>query len=141
MKPNKTIGSNYLERWHLIPKNRYFNVWLHKTSGSDSNRACHDHPWDSVSFLLKGELIEVTPDKEIAFIKDLQPYPENLKMSKVPWLKPVYRPAQYAHRLVVPEGPVWTLFVTGPRKREWGFLYWLPNRCKYGWVPGPNSSR
>ena len=35
-----------------------------------------------------------------------------------------------AHRLELIDGPCWTLFVTGPRYREWGFH--CPQR---GWVP------
>jgi len=43
----------------------------------------------------------------------------------------VYRGTQFAHRLELqgPGFPAWTLFVTGPRVREWGF--W----CARRWVP------
>ena len=27
--PSKRIGERYLTRWHLLPKNRLFNVYLH----------------------------------------------------------------------------------------------------------------
>jgi len=49
----------------------------------------------------------------------------------IPWLWPVVRPANgYAHRLVIPEGEsAWTLFITGPRGRHWGF--WCPAGWKY----------
>ena len=46
IKP-KVIGKNYLSRWHIIPRNRYFNIYLHKFVGSDDDRALHDHPWRS----------------------------------------------------------------------------------------------
>lgn len=41
----------------------------------------------------------------------------------------VYRPARFAHRLILGDGQVeaWTLFLTGPRIREWGF------HCPHGW--------
>jgi hypothetical protein len=33
-----------------------------------------------------------------------------------------------AHRIELEDGPCWTLFITGPRYREWGFL------CPQGWM-------
>jgi hypothetical protein len=120
MKPHITIGIDYLERWHVIPKNRLCNVYLHKFSGSDDDRALHDHPWHSVSFLLKGRLRAVTTSvicNKTIFVNTL-----------VPKFKPVVRHATHAHRLVlVGDKPAYTLFITGPRIREWGF------HCKSGW--------
>lgn len=101
----------YLCRWWVIPRNRFFNVYLHKFNRSDSDRALHDHPWISVSFLLKGKLLEMHP-KGTRTIKRFVP---------------VFRSAQFAHRLIVLNSPVWTLFITGPRVREWGF------HCPQGW--------
>lgn len=62
-KPDLCIGgedSPYLKRWWLIPRNRFFNVYLHQFLKDDDDRALHDHPWWSVSFLLKGRLREIT---------------------------------------------------------------------------------
>jgi hypothetical protein len=113
IKPSKTIGVNYLERWHILPRNRFFNSYLHKFSGSDDDRALHDHPWPSVSILLKGRLMEIRagnkPRHPIRYI-------------------PVFRRPKSAHRLVLMNGETaWTLFLTGPRVREWGF------HCPQGW--------
>ena len=41
---------------------------------------------------------------------------------------PFFRRATHMHRIVIDEGPVWTLFITGPRIRQWGFL------CPKGWI-------
>ena len=117
-KPDQIINDKYMSRWFLIPKNRFFNIYLHKFVGSDNDRALHDHPWWSVSFLLKGELIEVL--KETPVIKELR------FISK--W-RPYVRPAIMAHRMVLVGTEAWTLFITGPKIREWGFwtlnnLYW-----------------
>jgi hypothetical protein len=115
IKPHKTIGVGYLERWHIIPRNRFFNIYLHKFSGSDDDRALHDHPWSSVSFLLKGRLREVTNTTSWMGIR-------------VRRFVPFFRSAKYAHKLVLlGEKPAWTLFITGPVVREWGFL------CPKGW--------
>lgn len=110
--PDVIIGENYLSRWHVIPRNKFFNVYLHKFSGSDDDRAQHDHPWWSLSFLLKGEAKE-------HYLK---------KVRLVPRFFPIIRSAKFTHRLEVVQGPVWTLFITGPRIRQWGF------HCPKGWV-------
>lgn len=57
--PDRIIGEEYLCRWYLIPRNRFIGVMLHWFIGSDDDRALHDHPWWSISFLLKGELYEI----------------------------------------------------------------------------------
>ncbi|MDE2103129.1 MAG: hypothetical protein KGL39_38140 [Patescibacteria group bacterium] len=103
----------YMLRWYLIPRNRWFNVYLHKIMRSDDERARHDHPWLNISVLLKGRYIEVVDGG---------------------WWKArragdvVFRRATTAHRLIVLPGEhVWSLFITGPKIREWGF------HCANGW--------
>jgi len=109
--PDLRIGDDYLWRWYLIPRNRFFNIYLHRFAKSDDDRALHDHPWFSVSFLLRGEMLEHHFNGR----------------RHIPWLRPVFRSAKFAHRLELVQGPVWTLFITGPRIREWGFY------CPQGW--------
>ena len=48
----------YLKRWFILPRNRWFNIYLHHFHRSDDDQALHDHPWASVSILLKGSYIE-----------------------------------------------------------------------------------
>lgn len=110
-KPSKIIGGDYLFRWHLVPRNRFLNVYLHKFQRSDDDRALHDHPWWSVSILLRGSYREHFKDG-----------------SKLRLPVSVFgRRAVTAHRIEVVDGPVWTLFITGPRVRDWGF------HCPRGW--------
>lgn len=120
--PDFIIGTRenpYLMRWWLIPKNRLFNVYLHKILRSDDDRALHDHPWWNVSIILAGYYVECLPG-------EVRKYRGRGSM--------VFRRATQAHRLELkwmrdkeqPE-PVWTLFITGPKIREWGFL------CPKGW--------
>lgn len=111
--PDILIGENYLARWYLIPRNRFLNLYLHRFRSSDDDRAKHDHPWYSVSILLNGTLVEFS-DKGPRFI---------------PRWWPVFRTANFAHRLVLLGAEAWTLFITGPRIRDWGF------HCPKGWVP------
>ena len=42
-------GAPYLLRWHVVPRNRWLNVYHHLFLASDPGRAPHDHPWVSRS--------------------------------------------------------------------------------------------
>lgn len=102
----------YLIRWYIIPRNRWFNIYLHKFLKDDYDEALHDHPWYSLSFLLKGQYREITRNGVRIF-----------KAGSV-----IYREAEYAHRIeLIDNKTCWTLFLTGPEVREWGFL------CPKGW--------
>ena len=113
-KPDEVVNYGYLDRWWVIPRNRWFNIYLHKFTGSDQDRDLHDHPWWSVSFLLTGHLEEVLLNGSYGVIDH--------------WW-PVFRRAKHAHRLILCSDVAWTLFFTGPRKRKWGFY------TKDGWIP------
>jgi hypothetical protein len=125
--PDFVIGSPenpYLLRWWIIPRNRWFNIYLHQIRRSDDDRALHDHPWWNISIVLKGGYEEVTP----CFL-------EGCKGTDTRWRGPgsvIFRRATAAHRLVIParDGAqrfCWSLFITGRRVREWGF------HCPHGW--------
>ena len=112
--PDFVIGDSddpYMNRWYLLPRNEQFNVYLHQFLRSDDDRAMHDHPWPSFSLVLAGVGIEHIPGG----LKRFGP-------------GDVFeRSANYVHRIEVIDGPIWTLFVTGPKVREWGF------HCPQGW--------
>lgn len=113
--PDIIIGPHhapYMHRWYILPRNRWFNIYLHKFLNDDDDRALHDHPWPSVSFLLSGNYVEYTPS--------------NMRRYRAGSV--VFRRASHAHRIELPGGqPCWTLFITGPVVREWGF------HCPKGW--------
>ena len=110
-EPDIIIGGNYLLRWYVIPRNKYFNIYLHRFERSDDDRALHDHPWFSVSILLSGCYME-----HFKYVSKLR------KAGNVFW-----RSADTAHRIELVNGPVWTIFITGRKVREWGFY------CPQGW--------
>lgn len=106
----------YLRRWWIVPRNDWFNVYLHNML-RDDDAVLHDHPYWSLSLVLSDGLMEV--------------YRENPPESRerLRWPRQgdlVWRSSRLAHQLVVVR-PAWTLFMTGPRIREWGF--W----CPQGW--------
>lgn len=71
--PDMVIGDNdnpYLLRWYVIPRNRIFNIYLHKFVRSDDDRALHDHPWSwNMSLIIKGIYIEHIPKNPETFGK------------------------------------------------------------------------
>lgn len=120
-KPDFIIGDRdnpYMHRWYLIPRNRFANIYLHFILRSDDDRALHDHPWPSISVMLDGDLGEwYRADGGDAF--------RSIRPGRV-----VFRPASFAHRLVVPATSyAVTLFITGPKIREWGF--WCPQGFRH----------
>lgn len=114
--PDFVIGGRddpYMKRWFLIPRNPLFNVYFHLFLRSDDDRALHDHPWPSVSLMLHGRCIEHTKDGA-----------RQLRAGDVRFRSP-----WFAHRIeLMPCYHCATLFITGPRIREWGFY------CQQGWV-------
>ena len=158
---NRTItiiqrGKPYLKRWYLLPRNKFFNLYLHKFLASDDDRALHDHPWWNISIILKGGYIEHLPYHPFGIMRNVGDI--------------VFRRAEQAHRIELhhegeplkvlltsggvepfdvgreyhsltaqlmeavekakksgPVIPAWSLFITGPRIREWGF------HCPKGW--------
>lgn len=109
--PYSSIG-DYMERYTLFRTN---DVWVrvHHILRSDQDRDLHDHPWDYVTLLLRGGYTEVTPDGQRFYGAG----------------SVLARRAEALHRLIVPEGETcWTLFMTGPKIREWGF------QTEFGWM-------
>lgn len=122
-QPHQVIGDGpnpYMLRWDVIPRNRWLKVYVHKFLRSDDDRALHDHPWVFISLVLHGQYLEYT---------EQAPNPHLRKRWSL-----AYRPAATRHRVALVSGfnadgsygmqPCWTLIVTGPKVREWGFWCW-----------------
>ncbi len=112
-------GRPYLQRWWLIRRNRVCNIYVHRFLRSDDDRALHDHPWASLTWCLDGGYIEHMRD-QVRVVR-----PGDI----------VGRRAATAHRVELHTGYrallpryAMTLFITGPKIREWGF------HCPRGWV-------
>ena len=116
--PGSDGAPDYLRRWWILPRNRVFNVYLHRFGASDDDRALHDHPWlFNLSVVLAGELGEIKRDAwGVPLLDPLRAGAVRFRWGAAP------------HRLELRSVHAWTLFVTGPRLREWGFY------CPRGWV-------
>lgn len=139
----------YMLRWWVIPRNRFFNIYLHKFMRSDDDRALHDHPWASMSLLLTGSYFEEMPVNMHRWVHHGNR--ETYKVLRRPF-RPIFRGPKAIHRVELKFDvvtyrpiPVWTLFITGPRCRSWGF--WCPKGFRHwrdflaeGREPGDRTS-
>ena len=108
-EPDYVIGTPddpYLQRWWLRKDNEHGNIYLHKILKDDEADTLHDHPFCSTSIILSGIIREIMPTGE-----------RLLSPGSI-----TYRHATERHRLEVVAGPVWSLFITGNKEREWGFI-------------------
>jgi hypothetical protein len=121
--PDFVVGGGawpYLRRWYLTEYGDAAGVYLHQFLRSDDDRALHDHPYESTSIILAGGYLEHLGDgtRILRRAGDV-----------------VTRDAASPHRvqlLLGPDGaelPAVTLFIHGPRVRDWGF------HCPQGWRP------
>lgn len=98
-------------------------VYLHNFRRSDDDRALHDHPWlFNASVLLRGYYWEHTPDAPAAgHLRG----PGDFVWR---WLGAPHRVQLAEPGDALAEHEVWTVFIVGPKVREWGF------HCPRGWV-------
>lgn len=116
-------GTHYMDRWWLMPKcligkdakgDPYPYKWLpfvirlHHIRKNDGDRALHDHPANFRTIILKGGYIEETVYGEF----------EPIEAGQTDSNK-----AEAFHRIdFVPKEGVWTIFIMGKRRNNWGFL-------------------
>jgi hypothetical protein len=154
--PDLLIGGDadpYLIRWFVTPWSRYDrgtapanlwqairrrmpNIYVHRFIRSDADFALHDHPWASMTIVLRGAYVEQTiaaggvhqralrRPGDVAFRKAKAAHRvELLRDAAAQDLLWRYPKEQYG------DEPVYTLFITGPKVRNWGF------HCPRGWRP------
>jgi hypothetical protein len=101
---NQSLGKNdkpYLHRW--VADVGLFSIRLHHWICGDDPRHFHDHPWNFIVFVLKGSYVDVS---------------ETARQDMKRW-SVTYRKALHAH--TVETKGCWTLVLTGPEIRRWGF--------------------
>lgn len=130
-KPDFLVGpenSPYLRRWWLIPRNRLLNAYFHEFLRDDDDRALHDHPWFWCSIIIAGGYIEHSIAAGGIHIRKARAA-LSIRFG-TPWsahrVELFRAPAEHGDG---PTMPCWTVFITGPRMRNWGF------HCPAGWVP------
>jgi hypothetical protein len=116
---DRTSNEPYLERYYLFLKDRDtfpFNIFLHKFLKSDPDDV-HDHPWPYFTIILRGGYWEWIPE----FNDRGEKIGETAH-----WRGPGsfrWCSADSYHRIELdPNVTAWTLFMPGPKQRDWGFL-------------------
>lgn len=112
----ETDGDKYLTRVILLPR-RIFgaNIYLHNFHRADADRYLHNHPWRwTRSIVLSGSY-----DEERLAHPELEGCLDVVERA-VRWFNKIGE-LDY-HRVTKLHGDVWTLFITGPRIQDWGFL-------------------
>lgn len=112
---------DYLKRHYLI-RVKWLGLFIHQFWSSDED-GVHDHPWDNMTFVIRGGFYEELADGQVL------------------WRGPgfwCYRRAEQFHRIILKpgtEGKVWTVFIRFKRRRKWGFLLekkWVDNSVLTG---------
>lgn len=123
LRPDDASTTDYLHRWWRVSRSRWRgNIYIHKFLHSDDDRALHDHPWANASILLEGNYIEHTPRGEFmreegfVYVRRASQAHRVELLKEVPWAKDAGK-----------ERSCVTMFITGPKVRDWGFL------CPNGW--------
>ncbi len=111
----------YLIRWRI--ETPIGSVRLHHWLGPDDERAFHDHPWWFVTVVLRGGYTDHSCVDHWHGDAHIPECDDHLRRFSVR-----YRPAQYRHWVEPDEGGCWTLLLTGPRSRYWGF--WLNGKFR-----------
>lgn len=93
----------YMKRWVL--NFWLFSIRLHHWYSSDDDRNWHDHPWWFVTFVLSGSYVDVSDNGLDVLTRGAVRY----------------RPALHRHTTKVAPAGCWTLVLTGPEIRKWGF--------------------
>lgn len=100
----------YMRRWALVLG--LFSIRVHHWYRSDDDRAFHDHPWWFITLVLKGGYTDVSPAGR-----------DHLGLGSIR-----FRPALHQHTAKVDPGGAWTVILTGPNVRTWGF--WINGKFK-----------
>ncbi len=126
----------YLIRYYVV-RSAWFNIFIHQFLRSDRDDL-HDHPWDFVTYLVSGSYTEnrwnPKTNKVEATRRINGMYDDYMQTVRLKQNTFVYRRATDQHQVVVDQDlkevdkdkAALTLFISGPTKREWGFIKELP---------------
>lgn len=93
----------YMHRWVL--DFGAFALRLHRWISSDDQRAFHDHAWDFITCVLRGSYVDISErGKDFLTAGSIR-----------------FRPATHRHTVQILQPGTWTVLVTGPVVRRWGF--------------------
>lgn len=102
---NGTDDKPYMTRIYVI-NNKWFGIKIHFWHRPDADREFHDHPWDFLTLVIKGQYAEQRPHDGVSF-RDAGRW--------------AFRKATDLHKVVgVAPGTV-SIVINGRKKNDWGF--------------------
>lgn len=121
-------GRTYLGRVRIV-QTPWGSVYLHKLEVPDPGLDLHDHPWWFASLILRGgyeeEIADVRHAPSLARIAEAVGQPDVCRRGVTrSWSAGSVHTVGLtsAHRIYnLHRSPTWTLVLTGPRRRSWGF--------------------
>jgi hypothetical protein len=128
LRLRRNDGAVYLDRWGW--RCRWFGVYLHRMTAPDPGRDLHDHPWWFASLILRGGYCEERAETRVASRLSLiaDAYPETCRPGLIShryaFSSSMLRTMRMdeCHRITaLHRNPTWTLVLTGPNRRSWGF--------------------
>jgi hypothetical protein len=126
--------------WHR--KTEGVQVYLHHILRSDADRELHDHPWNFLAVMLWRGYVEETEHPKCT----AKPPCTQLRR-KWPGMA-LFRRAEHRHRVLLVNGPAWSLVFTSSKRRSWGFwragafIPWrsfVARKCEGGGFVGPSN--
>ena len=120
----KVEGKKYLRRFYFTPRRRDefgekhinlpFGLKLHYFYIGDEDRQLHNHPWKwAVSYIILGGYLEERRNDNTFAVETRDVTPGSLNFISGECFHRVIKKPDAKH--------VWTLFLTGPRTKDWGF--------------------
>lgn len=111
----------YLIRYTLFTC-KFFSIKIHKALISDPEEP-HDHPWNYLSFILRGGYWE---ERKQAIPRESADQTDKYWNTHLKWYKPgsiLYRKGDQLHKLIIPENSYCiSLIFTFKKWRKWGYL-------------------
>lgn len=103
-----------------------FGLFLHRLGCPDPGEDLHDHPWWFASLVLRGGYTETVADTRSApfFARMAVEMPTCKRGEERSWRAGTIHRIRLTecHRITaLRREPTWTLILTGPRARSWGF--------------------
>lgn len=116
----------YMRRWYLLCFPRLFSIRVHHIQLPDLDRWPHDHPWHFLSIILRGtyweEWCKATEFRTGPHAEWVPSRYNRRRRFNFKWNTDLHKITRFER-----DGS-WTLIITGPEAREWGF------RTNQGWV-------
>lgn len=112
VKLNQLIGQggcHFVKRW-TIESPAGYGLRLHRFYPDVEELTPHDHPWWFITFVLRGDYVDVTCREGVEVRRDF---------IRAPAVR--FRGVRHEHRTITSAPGAWTIVINGADKRTWGF--------------------